>query len=347
MPLPRTVVKPTLPLVPKKVLSERREQLLEYIKEDGTYLPKSVLHADLDRGMLDFVKTELQVVTAGKIVPMLDVIITTQNWAQYLETWKFVDLDYNPSPPFITVVRQPEVKYGSNPALIYNIPNRKQFYYASVPTWNGNEQGMDIYTIPQPVPVDIKYGVKIICNRMRELNQLNKIVMQTFASRQAYTFIKGQYVPIILDNVSDESQMTMDARKYYVQNYDFTMLGYLIDEDEFEVKPAIQRITQLIELDTTTRKQRANKFPKNPDEFPTEFLFVSGNTSLVDMIDFTANMSLVGADNVDTYDVYINDDYYGSDVSLIQITTNDILRIEVTKNDNTQESKITFNNTLV
>jgi hypothetical protein len=347
MPLPKTIVKPTLPLVPKKVLSERREQLLEYIKEDGTYLPKSVLHADLDRGMLDFVKTELQVVTAGKIVPMLDVIITTQNWAQYLETWKFVDLDYNPSPPFITVVRQPEVKYGSNPALIYNIPNRKQFYYASVPTWNGNEQGMDIYTIPQPVPVDIKYGVKIICNRMRELNQLNKIVMQTFASRQAYTFIKGQYVPIILDNVSDESQMTMDARKYYVQNYDFTMLGYLIDEDEFEVKPAIQRITQLIELDTTTRKQRDNKFPKNPDEFPTEFLFVSGNTSLVDMIDFTANMSLVGADNIDTYDVYINDDYYGSDVSLIQITTNDILRIEVTKIDNTQESKITFNNTLV
>jgi hypothetical protein len=347
MPLPKTIVKPTLPLVPRKVLSERREQLLEYIKEDGTYLPKSVLHADLDRGMLDFVKTELEVVTAGKIVPMLDIIITTQNWSQYLETWKFVDLDYNPSPPFITVVRQPEVKYGSNPALIYNIPNRKQFYYASVPTWNGNEQGMDIYTIPQPVPVDIKYSVKIICNRMRELNQLNKIVMQTFASRQAYTFIKGQYVPIILDNVSDESQMTMDARKYYVQNYDFTMLGYLIDEDEFEVKPAIQRVTQLMEIDTSTRKQRANKFPKNPDEFSIKFLFVSGNTTLIDMIDFTANMSLVGTDNIDTYDVYINDDYYGSDVPLIQITTNDILRIEITKIDGTQESNITFNNTLV
>ena len=104
---------------------------------------------------------------------------------------------------------------------------------------------------------------------------------------------------------------------------------------------------KLIELDTTTRKQRANKFPKNPDEFPSDFLFVSGNTTLVDMIDFTANMSLVGTDNIDTYDVYINDDYYGSDVSLIQITTNDILRIEVTKNDNTQESKITFNNKLV
>jgi hypothetical protein len=347
MPLPKTIVKPTLPLVPRKVLSERREQLLEYIKEDGTYLPKSVLHADLDRGMLDFVKTELEVVTAGKIVPMLDIIITTQNWSQYLETWKFVDLDFNPSPPFITVVRQPEVKYGTNPSLQYTIPNRKQFYYASVPTWNGNEQGMDIYTIPQPVPVDIKYSVKIICNRMRELNQLNKVVMQTFSSRQAYTFIKGQYVPIILDNVSDESQMTIDARKYYIQNYDFTMLGYLIDEDEFEIKPAIQRITQLFELDTTTRRQKIDKYPKNPNEFESNFLFVSGNTTLVDMIDFSADMSLVGTDNVDTYDVYINDDYYGSNVSLIQITTNDILRIQVIKIDDEQESKITFNSKLV
>lgn len=186
----------------------------------------------------------------------MDIIITTQNWTQYLETWKFVDLDYNPNPPFVTLVRSPEVKFGSNPATYYNIPNRKQFYYASVPTWDGNMQGMDIYTIPQPVPVDINYSLKIICNRMRELNQLNKTVMQTFASRQAYTFIKGQYVPIILNNVGDESQMNMEARKYYVQSYDFTMLGYLIDEEEFEVKPAIQRVTQLVEVDTAVLKRK-------------------------------------------------------------------------------------------
>ena len=347
MPLPKNIVKPTLPLVPKKELSARRQELLQYIKEDGTYLPKSVLHADLDRGMLDFVKENLKVVTAGEIVPMVDIIITTQNWSQYVETYKFIDLDYNPNPPFITVVRSPEVKYGSNPSLLYNIPNRKQFYYASVPTWNGNEQGMDIYTIPQPVPVDIKYSVKIICNRMRELNQLNKIVMQTFASRQAYTFIKGQYVPIILDNVSDESQMTMDARKYYVQNYDFTMLGYLIDEEEFEVKPAIQRVTQLIEMDTTTRKQKRNQFPKNPDEFKLDFLFVSGNTTLIDIIDFRADMSVANSDNVETFDVYINDNYYGSDVEVIQITTNDVLRIEVTKLNNNNEALIVFDNKLV
>jgi hypothetical protein len=346
MALPKQV-KPTLPLVPKKTLSARREQLLDFINKDGTYLPKSVLHADLDRGMLDFVKDDLQVVTAGKIISMLDIIITTQNWAQYTETALFTNLDFNPEPPFITVVRQPEVKFGTNPALQYTIPNRKQFYYASVPTWNGNEQGMDIYTIPQPVPVDINYSVKIICNRMRELNQLNKIVMQKFSSRQAYTFIKGQYVPIILNNISDESQTTLDSRKYFIQNYDFTMLGYLIDEEEFQVKPAISRVAQIIELDTTVLKRRRPKFPENPDDFLSNFLFIVGNDTLSEIIDFRANMTLLGTTNVESFDVYINDDYYGSDVSEIQITTNDILRIEVVKDDNTLESIIKFESQLV
>lgn len=345
MPLPKQV-KPNLQLVPPKTLLSRREQLLEYINKDGTYLPKSVLHADLDRGMLDFVRTDLQVVTAGKIVPLLDIIITTQNWSQYLETWKFVDLDYNPSPPFVTVVRKPEVKFGTNPAIKYNIPNRKQFYYASVPTWNGNMKGMDIYTIPQPVPVDINYTVAIICNRMRELNELNKVVMQKFSSRQAYTFIKGQYVPIVLDNISDSSQMSMESRKYYVQNYDFTMLGYLIDENEFEVKPAVARVTQLIEVDSSTRKKKRDLYPKNPDEFPSDFRFVPGNSALTTSIEFTADMNVVSTNNISSYDVFINGDYYGQDVPLIQITTNDVLKIEVNKTNDSEESNVVFNNVL-
>ena len=346
MPLPKKVI-PTLPLVPKKTLLARREQLLEYINKDGTYLPKSVLHADLDRGMLDFVKDDLKVVTAGKIIPMLDIIITSQNWAQYTETALFQNVDKNPEPPFITVVRQPEVKFGTNPSLQYTIPNRKQFYYASVPTWNGNEQGMDIYTIPQPVPVDINYSVKIICNRMRELNQLNKIIMQKFSSRQAYTFIKGQYVPIILNNISDESQMGNDSRKYFVQSYDFTMLGYLIDEEEFQVKPAIARVAQIMELDTSSLKSKRKKFPENPNDFLSNFLYVIGNDTLSDVVDFTANMTFINSTNVESYDVYINGDYYGSDVQEIQITTNDILRIDVVKIDDGQESTIQFDSQLV
>jgi hypothetical protein len=346
MPLPKQV-KPTLPLVPKKTLSVRREELLEYIQKDGTYLPKSVLHEDLDRGMLDFIKEELKIVVEGKIIPTVDRIITTQNWSQYVETNLFVDLDFNPSPPFLTLVRIPEVKYGSNPSLVYTIPNRKQFYYASVPTWDGNVAGMDIYTIPQPVPVDMKYSLKIICNRMRELNQLNKVVMQTFSSRQAYRFIKGQYVPIILDNISDESQMTLEARKYYVQSYDFTMLGYLIDEEEFEVKPAIARALQLVELDLGTPKKGRKKFPENPNQFQLPFIFLSGITSLTDVVDYRVNMNVNESENISYYDIFINYNYYGSDLQQLEINTNDILQIDIIKIDENKTAKLNFDCKLI
>ena len=150
-----------------------------------------------------------------------------------------------------------------------------------------------------------------------------------------------------MTNVSDESVMEVEKRKYYVQNYDFTMLGYLIDEEEFEVKPAIARVAQIMELDTTVLKRRRPKFPENPDEFLSNFLYIVGNDTLSEIIDFTANLSLVGSTNVDSFDVYINGDYFGSDVSEIQITTNDILRIDVVKTNNSLESTIKFESQLV
>jgi hypothetical protein len=171
--------------------------------------------------------------------------------------------------------------------------------------------------------------------------------MQKFSSRQAYTFIKGQYVPIIMTNISDESQMSLESRKYYVQSYDFTMLGYLIDEEEFEVKPAIARVAQVMEFDTSTFKKRRNKSPENPDEFLYNFLYVVGNDTLSDVVAYTANLTWADSSNIESYDVYINGDYFGTDVQKIQITTNDILRIDVVKTDDTQESFIKFDNILV
>ena len=334
-------VKKQIQLVPPKTLSARREQLLEYINKDGTYLPNSVLHADLDKGMLEFVKDELRTVVTGKVVPTVDILITTQNWSQFTETWNFVDLDKNVSPPFITTVRNPEVKYGSNPALLYTIPNRKQYYYATVPTWDGQRKGMDIYTIPQPVPVDITYSVKFICNRMRELNELNKNVLQKFSSRQAYTFIKGQYVPIILQNISDESVVDLDKRKYYIQSYDFLMMGYLIDEEEFEVKPAISRTVQLLEA-KTSRGGRKKSYPKNPNLFPLTFNFSAVTTAYTENYKYTADLSFEGMENISSWDVYINNDFYGSDLTEIQLTSGNNLTLNITPTDPSSDSQIVY-----
>jgi len=240
MALPKKIKK-HLPLIPEKVGRERRQEMLDDITDHGTFLPKGVLHADLDLGMLDFVKEKLKLVVTEKLVPTVDKIITNQNWSQFTETWNFQDLDKNISLPFIATVRTPEVKYGTFQGGAANIPNRRQFFYYTVPTWDGQRKGADVYKIPQPIPVDITYNVKLFCNRMRELNEFNKIVMQTFTSKQAYTQIKGHYIPITMDGVADESAKELEKRKYYIASYTFIMKGLLIDEAEFQISPAITR----------------------------------------------------------------------------------------------------------
>jgi hypothetical protein len=346
MALPKKIVKPTLPLKNQKILYGRREELLSYITKDGTYLPKSLLHDDLDRGMLDFAKNTLEMTTAGSRVPVIDIIITSQNWSQFTETWNFRDLDSNVDLPFITVIRQPEVKYGSNP-LIYNIPNRKQFLFAVVPTWDGNRRGADVYTIPQPIPVDITYQVKIMCNRMRELNQFNKIVMQNFASRQAYAFIKGHYIPILLDSVSDEDVMDLEKRKFYIQTYNFTMLGILIDEEEFEVKPAISRTLTLTEVGTRSLGPKRKTFPENPNKFELPYRYTSSQTSIEKTLPYRVNLVNTSVTNIDSYDVYINGDFFGSDLTNLEINSNDVLRVDITKTNAGQESILSWFATIV
>jgi len=332
MGLPKKIKK-NIPLTQPNTLLQRRQDLVDMINKDGTYLPKSLLHADLDKGFLDFVKEDLKVVVDGKVIPMIDILVTTQNWSQFTETWDIQNLDKNIEPPFISVVRIPEVKYGTNPSLLYNIPNRKQYFYAQVPTWDGQRNGMDIYKIPQPVPVDITYQVKIVCNRMRELNEFNKIVLEKFASRQAYRNIKGHYIPIIQGNISDESVMDIEKRKYYIQSYEFTMLGFLIDENEFEVSPAISRVLTMYEVEKEPKKRSRRKDDLVNESNEIIFEYDLGDFVKQQVIYYTANLTVIESINVDNYDVYINDDYYGNDINIIQVNTNDVLRIDVEKLD--------------
>jgi hypothetical protein len=344
MPLPK--IKKNIPLTQSKTLLPRRQELVDKINRDGTYLPKSILHADLDGGFLNFVKTDLKTVVDGKVIPMVDILVTTQNWSQFTETWNIQNIDKNVEPPFITVVRIPEVKFGTNPATLYNIPNRKQYFYAQVPTWDGQRHGADIYKIPQPVPVDISYNVKIVCNRMRELNSFNKNVIEMFASKQAYTVIKGHYIPIVMGNISDESVLDLEKRKYYVQSYEFILLGFLIDEDEFEVSPAISRVLQVVEFETQTTRKQPKKL-SNPASTTLDVLFIVGNNIITQIFDYTVDLNLGETDNVESFEVYINNDYYGSDIEQIQINTNDTLKLIIVKNDDTKDSIIKLNNLLV
>ena len=346
MGIPKKSVKPSIPLNYPKTLLPRREEIKDMITKDGTYLPKSLLHADLDRGFLDFVKEKFNIVSEGKKIPVVDILITTQNWSQFVETWDFQNIDKNIEPPFITVIRNPEVKYGNNPAVMYNIPNRKMYYYMEVPTWDGNRKGADIYKIPQPVPADFKYTVAIICNRMRDLNTLNQRVLETFASKQAYQVINGHYIPIINDSFADESVMDLEKRKYYIQKYEFTMMGFLIDEEQFEVSPAISRTFQVIETDQRNIKRKQKK--QSPIELEVITLqYLNNITTQERYFEYTCNLLFDRSVNIEEFSVYINEQYYGDNVESIQINTNDMLRIDIISSGGSEDPYLLFTQSLV
>jgi len=223
-------------------VGKRRQELLDMITKSDSFLPDSILHDDLDKGMLDYVKKTFMVVSDGTQIPIIEKILTIQRWGEFSANWEFSDGDGNVKLPFIAIIRKPDVQFGTNPSIQRTIPERHQYKYDTVPTWDGNAMGADIYKIPQPIACDITYDITIVCNKFRDLNKFNKIVLQHFTSRQAYTKVKGHFIPIILNSIEDNTPMeTMDGRRFYMQTYKFIMLGFLIDSDEFEVKPAISR----------------------------------------------------------------------------------------------------------
>jgi hypothetical protein len=176
---------------------------------------------------------------------------------------------------------------------------------------------------------------------------LNKTVLQNFSSRQAYTRVKGHYIPIIWDNVSDESVMEIEKRKYYIVSYDFTMLGFLIDEDEFVIKPGITRNLQLLEASGGNPRRQPRKPPFNTNTFYENILFNPGTTILSDRFSDKVNLKLISSHNIANYEIWINNLYYGSNSNYIQINSGDSVRFEITKKDDSLQSRLKFENILV
>jgi len=233
---------------PSKIGTLKREELLADISTDGTFLPRPVSEEDMDETFIDFIDTSLSITIDGDKVPV--IFLTLQRWSEFTKTWKFTDKYKDIQLPFITIVRKPDIQTGTNQAGLWNIPGDRTYTYLKVPTWDGIRKGVDLYKIPQPTSVDITYEVRIFTNRMKDLNKFNTKIHKKFQSRQAYIRVKGHPMPVHLESVGDESNIDdFESRKFYVQLFEMKLLGYIMDAEDFEVVPTINRIYSFIELD--------------------------------------------------------------------------------------------------
>ena len=323
-----------------------REWVDQFLEQNKQFLPRSVDFADLDAGFVEFVNNDLGFVLKGEKVPVH--FLTLQRWNEFAKVWPNTDKYKNLKIPFVSVVRRPNPETGTNPAD-FKIPVRKNFPYMQIPVWDGNRNGADIYGIPNPVGVDLIYTVRFFSFRMRELNKLHQKVLQTFASAQAYVNIKGHYFPILLESIGDESQIDdLEGKRFYVQTYEMKLQGYLVDEEEFDVKPAISRMFVTTEIETKRVKPVA-RFIKddaeNDKSLKVVVQFLPGApTSLRFKTDNKTSFSSVDIDNITTYTIYLN----GNPVSVPFVAEpTDQIIINIVKTDSNKISEITLRGLII
>jgi hypothetical protein len=343
MGLPKNYRK-NLNITPHKQGFEQRQSILDNIANKGTYLPKGILHEDMDGELINFVENNIDLSLAGEKVPV--IFLSAQRWAEFSKTWEYSDIDKNIKIPFITIVRKPDAQQGTNYAGSFNIPGRPTFTYMKIPTWDGNRNGYDIYKIPQPVSVDIIYEVRLFCNRMRDLNKINRKMLTSFSSLEKYIRVNGHPIPLILESIGDESVISnIDERKYYVQLFTIKMLGYLLDEDDFIITPAISRGINFYEIsDELYRATYQVNVDDQNKSICISVIFNSGVNNVNIPIELGATYSTINSTNTDSLIFKIN----GTTVTLpFTVNNGDELFIKVNKTNVNLSSEIELSGIII
>jgi len=325
---------------PSKIGPERRQEILDDISDRGTFLPRGVMEEDMDQTFLEFLKSDERISLSidGEKVPV--IFLTIQRWTEFSKTWQFSDKFKNIELPFITVVRKPDIQQGQNQAGLWNIPVNRTYTYMKVPTWDGVRRGVDLYKIPQPTSVDMTYEVRMFTNRMKDLNKFNRLIQRAFQSRQCYINVNGHPMPLHLESIGDESNIDdFENRRFYVQLFEMKLLGYILDEDDFEVIPTINRGVMTLEIEDN-RIYRDEDIAFEPikvnNTVTYAFVFKPGaNTTFSFLIPYTINFTqIVEIQDVSRIVMTVNGiGVFDGTVmtSPIMVTSNDTVTIKVYK----------------
>jgi len=322
-------------LTKPKVGFERRQELLDDIDNQGTFLPRGIAYEDMDVSMIDMVNSDLGLVIEGEKVPV--IFLTIQKWAEFNATWTHSDKYKNVKIPFITVVRQPNVQVGTNQAGNWNIPGNRGYTYIKVPTFEAGRKGVDVYKIPQPTSVDVTYEVRLFCNRMQHINNYHSVVQELFNSRQHYIFPNEHPMPVHLETSSDESVIQdFNKRKYYVQLIELKLLGYILDEDNFEVIPTVNRLTVGEQVPDGDKKGR-----RSSDVTYTLFYSSGAVDSYTVTSEFATNFyDITNMININTVDIYIDNVLVELPIDVVGGTE---IRFDITRTDNNEDSSFILN----
>lgn len=225
-----------LPLRDKAYGTERRENLVKEVLKDSTPFPNPVVYEDIDQEFKKWVKEELLINFENEEVPTI-ALFTNQRFSEYMQTWQNVDNKKNLQQNFKLITRENNPKNGTQQGQSKNIPGDITFLMQRVEAKDKNNRVYYIdYRMKQPFNVDLTYKVSLVTNKYELLNNFNLMVNEKFKAIDCYIRPNGHFMPMKLNDISDESEYNIDDRQFYSQSYNITVMAYIITEDDFIVE---------------------------------------------------------------------------------------------------------------
>lgn len=235
----------------KAVGIERRRNMSKIILENQTYFPKPVLYEDIDREFFNWVDKKLDISYNGKKLPTYK-LFSNQKLSEYTQTWKNLDETGNIIMNFKTITRENNPQHGESQGGNYNVPGNRDYPMFYVPVLQDNgEEAYDMYSMKQPLSVNFMYSVSVICNKYEILNKFNELMQYEFSALECYISPNGHPMPMVIENITDESEYSIDDRKYYAQTYQIKLMAYIIRKEDFKVT----KIPSRFKVGITTHKK--------------------------------------------------------------------------------------------
>lgn len=210
--------------------------------DNNFFLPNPVEYEDLDDSFIEFVDTKIELIAKGKRVPTY-TLFSNHRFTEFSQTHGHTDEEGNLLMDFKTVNRENNPKKGSGQDGLYNIPGNRRYTYAirTVLDDNGTEH-YEVSSMEQPVSVDMTYTVSYITADFSKLNDFNIILNTLFQSCQYYIKPCGYEMPLYLEDISDQSEYSIDNRKIFIQSATFTLKGYVIPKSTLRIEKFPKRM---------------------------------------------------------------------------------------------------------
>lgn len=322
-----------------------RKSYAQDIVHKAPIFPKPLEYADIDAAFKDFVENELGLTVNDKDVPTF-TLFSNQRFSEYSQTWEHSDEEGNLILNFKTINRTTNPQGGENQGNLWNIPGNRFYtvFQRSVLEDNGTES-IEVYSMKQPYAVNLEYRVSFITDLFENLSIFNEMVNDLFKSRQYYIRPNNHWVPLLLENVSDESKYSVSDYRFYTQTVTIKALGYIIHEEDIKVEKFPKRIHMGLVGDKKKSKVSID-IEESEDELINQTIKLSLNfeewhDKAEFEIDTDMDIQEIEKINVRTMRIFVNDTpiYYNKG---FKVKNGDKIRIRISQFDIKDKASLVF-----